>query len=197
MGKGHTVFSMNHRTAEKRTSVIFIRYLVETLGRKWESTTPTGLSKNTKERIYSTFPGVDLLQAVMRTQSGSLHLLALLSSVLAAFSGSCGGKGGCLPRASVACSLNLKGIRVSATAPVQHWFSLDLCPVAKLKVLISRVKHPPPAGGVESACPEPYVQLLEDRGMDARGAGGNTRWPPQVDIALPQTQVRPGAGRAR
>lgn len=68
--------------------------------------------------------------------------------------------------------------------------------MAKLKVLISRVKHPPPAGGVESACPEPYVQLLEDRGMDARGAGGNTRWPPQVDIALPQTQVRPGAGRA-
>lgn len=47
--------------------------------------------------------------------------------------------------------------------------------MAKLKVLISRVKHPPPAGGVESACPEPYVQLLEDRGMDARGAGGNTR----------------------
>lgn len=40
--------------------------------------------------------------------------------------------------------------------------ALEAITVAKVKVLISQVRFPPPTERVESACPELHVQLLEE-----------------------------------
>lgn len=47
--------------------------------------------------------------------------------------------------------------------------TLKAISVAKLKALISWAKSAVPPVGVESACPELHIQVLEDRGMDAGG----------------------------
>lgn len=151
------------------------------------------------ERIYSGVPGVDLLQAGLDPEPSWARGLALSVSWhrLPPCCRHSRAAAGCLPWACVTSSLPLQlSWQQLLPSAGSVWISApETITVAKSKGLISQVKCPPAPEGRVSP-PRTACSVTRRWGNGCQRAGGNTRWPPQVEVSLPQTQLHPGAWRA-